>query len=298
MRRGSNDTQCLTTVVEGPNGPTGGGQVIGINLGWDFCAEHEWGIEGLQRTFGISGKPERTRNATDAVVKDLVGADTRTVTKVPAELKFFENIDGYAYLLCSSRFAFRWNEKDATAKHFNEMMRLFPGEKGELAAAWSDNDFGVRMKNDALKLGATVLGQVYGAFQKKDAMIFLAGRGNPFSNPGLHLTIRSRMPEDTLQQMKEADEDYLNLMDAVEKVEAETGLKEKLKTTGKRYFALSPCWAESITSTRDGKLKTAHPIVFWLNPMEQQQNNFGWYTVEQLLEWAEGKGPIPKVKAS
>ncbi|MDO8407687.1 MAG: hypothetical protein Q7S95_00410 [bacterium] len=298
MRRSFKDTKCLTTdIVEGPNGPTGG-QVIGINLGWDFVAEHEWGIEGLQRTFGISGKPERKRDDTGAVVKDLVGADIRTVTKVPAELKFFENLGGYAYMLCSSRFAFRWNEKDATAKHFNEMMRLFPGEKGELAAAWSGGDFGVRMKNDALKLGATVLGQIYEALEKKDAMIFLAGGGNPFSNRGLYLTIRSRVPEDTLQQMKEADEGYLNLMDAVERVEAETGLKEKLKTTGKRYFALSPCWAASITSTKDGEMKTVHPVVFFLNPMEQQQNNFGWYTVEQLLEWAEGKGPIPKVGAS
>ena len=27
---------------------------------------------------------------------------------------------------------------------------------------------------------------------------------------------------------------------------------------------------------------------------DQQNNNFGWYTVEQLKEWAEGKGVIPK----
>jgi len=33
---------------------------------------------------------------------------------------------------------------------------------------------------------------------------------------------------------------------------------------------------------------------YWLNPMEQKIHNYGWFTVEDLLLWAENKGPIPK----
>ncbi len=235
MRRSFTAPRYLTTgIVEDPDFPSSG-QIIGINLAWNFCAEEESGIEGLQRAFGISGKPERTRDADGAIVEDLVGADIRTVTRVPAELKFFENLGGYAYLLCSGHFEFNWSEKDATAKHFNRMMDLYGCAAHELEAAWSGSDFGVRIKNGALKLGATVLGQIYEAFQEKDVMIFLAGNDNLFnSRRELYLTIRSRMPEDTLKQMKEADEDYLNRID----------------------------------------------------------------TIEHLLEWVEGKGPIPKTKAS
>jgi hypothetical protein len=27
--------------------------------------------------------------------------------------------------------------------------------------------------------------------------------------------------------------------------------------------------------------------------MQQDKVNFGWYTVEELEQWIEGKGPIP-----
>jgi len=28
--------------------------------------------------------------------------------------------------------------------------------------------------------------------------------------------------------------------------------------------------------------------------MDQQRNNYGGFTIEELLLWAQGKGPIPK----
>ena len=289
MRRGLRDQMCLTTdIIEGPNGSTGG-QIIGISLGWDFCAEHEWGIQDMQRSFGIPGKPERRKDS-ELVSGDFMGADVRTITKLPAELKFFEDMGGFAYLLYSDYFGYV-KPKDLTAKRFNDMLDL-RDENEEFSTAWSEDDFGVRMKNDIPNLGATVLGQIYEAFQNKDAMIFLGGNNNggPFSNRSLILAIRSRIPENVLKQMKEADEDSLNLMDAVTKAREESRIEEKLKAAGKEYYALSPRWAESIKSTGG----TKYPVVFWLNPMDQSNNNYGYYTVEQLLEWAEGKGPIPK----
>jgi hypothetical protein len=272
-------------IVETTDGRKSGGQVIGINLGWDFCAEHEWGIEKLNLAFGIPGKPERRRGVRGLVSGDLVGADTRTAIKVPNDLKFFENLDGYAYLLFASSFGWM-EESELTAEQFNNMIEARDGE--ELATAWSKKDFGVRMKNDVLNVGTSVLGQIYDAFVQRDAMIFLSGQSNPFGNRGLILAIRSRMPEEVLNQMKEADEDYLNLLDAVEA----TGIEEQLKKADKRYYALSPRWATS-------SVKSRFPVVFLLNPCEQRENNWGWFTVEDLLDWIDGnRGPIPKTKST
>ncbi len=66
----------------------------------------------------------------------------------------------------------------------------------------------------------------------------------------------------------------------------------------KGYYALQPMWASKIKSTKDGEIKTQYPVVFFLNPINQNECNFGWFTVEQLLDWIDGKGPIPKDQAA
>ena len=45
-------------------------QFLGIALGYDYCAEHEWGIKGIKRDFGI---PEPS--------KKKMGVKSRTITK-------------------------------------------------------------------------------------------------------------------------------------------------------------------------------------------------------------------------
>lgn len=290
MRRALQDNGFITADgITGQNGPVGS-NVIGINLGYDYCAEHEWGIQNLCKAFGIPGGPARRRDISSLVQNDLVGADTRTVTRVPTNgLNFFKDLNGYAYLLFNPSFGW-WKVGNLTAERFDQMLDAYKNE--ELVTAWDRVSFGIRVKNDSPDSGAAMLGQIYEAFTKRDVMIFLGGRHNPFANNGLVLAIRSRMPAKALNQMKEADEDYLNLTEAAEK----TGIKENLKAAGRRYFALSPRWVFGIKS-RDGAIKTAHPVIFWLNPMEQDRNNCGWFTVEQLLEWIDGKGPIPKSQA-
>jgi hypothetical protein len=90
--------------------------------------------------------------------------------------------------------------------------------------------------------------------------------------------------------MKQKDEDRINLHEAAKA----TGIEEKvcaaLKSDfgGKPFYALSPSWKN--------KQNTKHKVVFWLNPTDQQKNNYGWFTVEELEQWIEGKGPIPMKK--
>jgi len=279
MRRGSQEVGVITSPVEPKKNGKCDGQVIGLSLGWDCVSEHEWGISNILNAFGVPSEPRR----------GLVGADVRTITKTPDCFRFFDNLNSRAYLMYTD--AFRWENPDVlTAKYFDNILRVRDEE--DLSAAWDSKSFGVRMKNDVLNLGTTVLGQIYEAFTKLDAMIFLGGRAL-FGNRGLVLAIRSRMPDDILQKMKISDEDYFDLMDAAEK----TGVKQKLRTAGKRYYALSPRWTKNTKFTENaenGARQTKCPVVFWLNPEDQRNNNSGWFTFEQLLEWIDNKGPIPK----
>ncbi len=211
MRRGTQDAFITTSPIAEVETGKSGGQIIGVSLGWDFIAEHEHGISGIMRAFGILGKPQR----------GLVGADVHTVTKVSAELRFFDNLDGYAYLMFTDLFGYREPEH-LTAKTFNRMLCLHD-EREEFSTAWSASDFGVRIKNDDIfNIGGSVLGQIYDAFTKLDGMIFLGGKKRPFSNLALVLSIRSRMHADFLERMKATDEDYLRLID----VDENTGVKE------------------------------------------------------------------------
>src|SRR3546814_19195425 len=77
-----------------------------------------------------------------------------------------------------------------------------------------------------------------------------------------------------------------------------TGIKEKIDALPvhygslamKRYFALCPKWTSP--GLIEGRT-TAHPVIFFLNPAQQDKNNHGWYTVEELEQWLDGKGPVP-----
>lgn len=283
MHRASHDTTLISSYPIG-------GQVIGINLGWSFAVEHEWGIRGIVDAFGIPGKPRH----------GLIGADVRTITKVPKGLKLLEFGDAI-YLMYSSTLDPEWNKHsygghEPTVDDLNHWMEIYQNDN-EISAAWSENDFGVRLRkthiDGVIPIHTAILGQIYEALQQKDAMIFLGDRFGAFSNRGLIIAIRSRMPEYVLSQMKDNDENYLKLVDTVTKIERETEIKKKLKAAGKRFFALSPRWADE-----NEKKKTQYDIVYWLTPENQSDNNYGWFTVEQLLEWTKNKGPIPIQKSA
>lgn len=264
------------------------GMLIGINLGYDHVAEHEWGIEDLERAFGM---PERRRgyNLFGDTVSEISGAVCRTITECPEALKFVPYSNGNAYLVYDRYW--RYANRDLSV--FASDLYLHRGDV--MATGWSGQDFGVRIEG---KDGEVILGAIYEAFKRKDAMIFLSGNhGNPFANSGLVLAIRSRMPEEVIDSMYEADHDALDIAQADADIETDTGLKAKLKEAGKRYYALSPSWR---TEHRDekGKMKrTKFRLIYWLNPQGQDENHFGWYTVEDLLRWAKGKGPVPMTEA-
>lgn len=241
-------------------------KLVGFNLGADYCAEHEWGIKGIVREFRID--------------RDKVGIDGRMVTVVPESLVYTDIT--YEKMKCHLLVLVPYYYQEDDLKITKDDLRRWElctyrfEEKG-ITTAWDEKSFAILVTDkykDELK-------ELYEAFINLDVAVGIAP-SEAFKNGGLKFCIKSRLPKETIQSIKDADLDYLALQKAVE----ETGIKKILENAKCRYYALSPRWKD------DGKKE----VIFWLNPMEQDKNNFGWFTVEDLKDWAKGKGKIPMKK--
>ncbi|MDP3995360.1 MAG: hypothetical protein Q8P78_01970 [bacterium] len=204
MRKCAHGAKVFALPITETEGKMSGDQIIGISLGWEFVGKHQQGIAEIFKAFGVPGKPRR----------GLLGADVYTVTRRADGLKFFPNINGCAYLVYISPFL--WSAaQDITAK-LDTLLCVHDADES-FSTAWAKDSFGVRIKNDVSDVGAMVLGQMYDAFTRLDAMIYL-NKGQPRPDiTKLMLTIRSRMPEKALEDMRATHEGYLNIMEAADK---------------------------------------------------------------------------------
>ena len=252
---------------------------LGINLGSDFCSEHEHGLNDLRGLFGIQ---EPTMNAS-MLRPALVGIQRRQIRCVPVELCYRVGSHGEPDILACvqehSQAAFHAGKPWYGAQELSG-----PGVDG-LVATWSNRAFGLAANTPYAK---TCLAELKAAFDKLDVAFWI---GQPpmstLSRGGLQLAIVSRIPKNLLDTLREADEAAAKLLFAAQ----DTGIWERLQKAGKDFFALSPSWARTHPS-----IKTKNPVVFWLNPRDQRDNNAGWFSVEQLDQWTRNRGPIPKNK--
>lgn len=273
------------------------GVLIGINLGADHTAEHEFGIASLKADFGFTGVSHlKFGFGKDKALVDRkrVGVTARTITH-GGENVILGKVGVRTMLIYNGRNGRHYYEQDGkdwfktwtdNELHLSKAYKYgsYESEAQIMAAAWSDRTFGIHVNT---KEGRGYLKELHQAFLDNDIAFLFAGHGTPFSNPGLCLCIASRLPESVDVTLSAADIDTLELAAAKE----DTGIEKVLEDAGCRFFALSPSW---MPTKGNLKKESAHPVMFWLNPREQQSNNHGWYSVEELEQWAEGKGPIPK----
>jgi len=236
------------------------GVTIGIDLGADYCAEHERGINDMRTALGMPSDPLEDGK--------LLGVAGRTMSVYNERSVFFEKKGGYACLAFEPSFF-----GDAPRGWKNRELDNAPQK---LATAWDGKSFAVVVAEPHIPF----LTDLHEAFKKKDVAMWFGNSGNPFQNNGLIVAIASRIPAFARELMLETDEKAVRLRKAVKK----TDIAKILKKAGKEYFALSPKWKDEKESS----------ILFWLNPREQNADNYGWFTLEDLLDWAKGKGKIPK----
>lgn len=261
-------------------------QVIGLNLGADFCAEHEWGIDGIKRGFGMpineNEKPFASWwKAILGIGKPVMGIDKRAITKCPDTLlKGESTIETTDYsdkkrkkqklkvYYLGYKSYFYGEDKHQIFKQ--KLKEIWDGSK-QVWGWWAEDDFMVASTNKE------AIDQLFQAFQNKDVVIMLGG-GHVFKNSGLCLIQKSKISEENKKYLYDNDFESWQLKQAAVK----TGIYERIEKGGKRFFALSPRWKD-----QDKK-----EIVFWLNPQEQQKYSSGWYSVEDLDKWVKDEGPV------
>lgn len=259
-----------------------GAPAYAISLGFDFCAEHESGIKTLQRGFRLDDKAgpglvRRQSNASADHLRDAVWfKDYPKATKtMPAETRLMVD--------------FSPSERSHDAFHSRRNGIANRGSSA-ISTAWSQSGFTIRAFTPEDRAFVEVLHQ---AILAGDLTIG-HGPAEAFGRSPLTLAIPSRMPDELKQKIMDDDIAHENLRAAA----ADTGIAERLETAGIRTYALMPQWTEFFTSVvgREGKPSddTEHPVIFFLNPERQAENNSGWFTVEELDQWIEGAGPILK----
>jgi hypothetical protein len=238
---------------------------VGVHLDANFCAEHEWGIKDLHSLFGITA-PD--------VGNGSLGLGARRIQRIPRSLFFGK--DTNSAILASISTSWHIGK---SYKEIRKRLGLFEHAKRadtKLAGAWDSGDFAVVA---ATLEGIQLLEELYEAISKKDAVILY--RRQVFNiNSGLTIAIASELYEKYNDAWEQADIDQYNLMNAFEA----TGIEEKLRKSNKKYYALSPRWANAEKTE----------LEFWLNPYNQTNNRAGWYSLQDLKEWIHDEGPIPK----
>ena len=251
------------------------GTFCGVSLGYDYTAEHEWGIRGIIREFGLK--------------TDKRGIDGRKIRKGKV---FFAEDDKMCVLTSKEP----WKKKDEyTTKDLlaHEINHFY--EEHDIETAWDENDFCVVTTK---KENHQYIKDLYECFKKKNIAIgFIGGKLPVFENSSLSLFIPDRLPKEVTDTMYQVDKKADDLV-AYEKKIGVRKLKDKVKENysfqGENYYmACSPRWIDYEDPEKREKQKkennTKYDIMFWVN-YSDDDNNYGWYTAEQIIKWLSTPG--------
>jgi hypothetical protein len=262
-------------------------EIIGINLGYSFATEHEMGIGKLRDAFGH----KRDELGFEGYVNTIVPIELHLCDGKPAEKEDYVALIYPSYVSYPSYVKSILNHGyqktdpeyqkavDVTCRNIADRALNLYGDR-EIAGAWSEHDFGVKVRRD----NAQVLENLLDAFNSKKGVLMLGSR-EFLGNSGLTLLDYAKIPEDEKKKARDEHKKAIEERILRKKLEKESGLLELLKDAGKDWLYLGVDRLDE-----DGNPR------WWLNPSDQQNNNAGWYDTEDLRLWAEGKGPVVKSK--
>ena len=165
-------------------------QLIGVSLGYDFCAEHEWGIKGIKREFGVDNSK--------------IGIDGRSITKGSvlykekgdiALLRNGDNFDVTYQKLEEKEF------KDCLPRDLEHMR-----EDKELHTAWAEDNFCVVGPIEVIK-------ELKEAFENQNICFATINDIPAFGGTSLCILIKDRVPQEAIDKMVYVDNQALDTMD-------------------------------------------------------------------------------------
>jgi hypothetical protein len=278
---------------------------IGIALGYDFTAEHEWGIQDLRTLCGI---PEASKKS--------IGVKSRTITKVPP-LVFQETTKKgmkFAILYTGNK----WHTQEENEKYLPGEMKNYVddliwnekwykehpstrSDKDNIITAWDGGSFGVAVMGDK-EVG--YLKELKEEIEKKNLTIAVANlrEANPFAGSSLCLLITDRIPIETRDALYRGDKSYFDREDYEKKIGMKKIIAEKEHNgyKGSKYFcACSPKWIDHDDAEnrekRKKEMNTKYDIHYWVN-YSDDDDNYGYYTVEEIKEWLTGPKKLVEIR--
>ena len=274
MRRATHNVSWMTDET---------GQTVGFSLGYDFCAEHEADVPYLKKLLGVSGGLG-IEGRTMTKQPDLISFGTYERTRAkkpgtrkapPTDLAALLIVGGWRGIHeVGTREAVKNLEVDFWVEPYSD---IYDDQRDTIASSWSEDGFAIHVRGEENVSRLTELAE----HLRQNDIALADPSGMGFANrSGLAVAIASRIPEHTRQKIMSADLAYEKLM----KAKDECGIEEELKEAGKRYYALSPAWADE----QEAELK------FFLNPAQQDKFQAGWYNLDELRQWAKDEGPVLK----
>lgn len=292
------------------------GKFLGIALGYDYCAEHEWGIKEIKQRFGISEGGRKN-----------MGVNARSITKnIPNLIFKKETYKKKKFAILYTGYQY-WREgEDNPIPHYLENYKKdldwrveydkknpseYRDPKDPMMTAWSGSGFAVAVMGEK---ESDWLEELYEAFNNKNVVIAMINHRayNPFAGTSLSLMIKDRLPKEVADMMYSADKEYHDRED-YEKKTGVPKLKEKLRNIKNKngyddnlyghnhgyYIACSPKWIDyNDAENREAKKKeyhTKYDIIYWVN-YSDDDNTHAYFTVEEIKEWLGGKKKLSEIR--
>ena len=247
------------------------GIFVGIDFGIAYCYEHEQGCVDIQNAFGV----DRSR----------IGIEGYQITKYPDEdctlevIKFQDKMQRWVGLYFDTKSS-DFKTKDKIQYY---LPRPLSSNVEEICLAWDSESFGIVVHNSK----QAIIDELMSAIKGED-LVLKMGSGATECDGGFCVLIASRIPQRIKDEMRLNDLDNQKLFEAA----TNTGIAEYLQKHKKNYYSLKPAWIDSGFESEHGRGKTKYKVVFFLNPYEQYKYNCGWFTVEELKDWAKDRGPV------
>lgn len=247
------------------------GRVTGFNCGYDFCAEHEWGVKGIVEAFELNGLARGMEKGLITIIPD----NFFFRVEEPSKRSVVET-EPYAFLMFRN---FYRDAEEMFETQCKNVRKEFKSQytKKDFIVEWGERDFFVAVRGEE---NVKRLSQLHTSFNDKNIVIGMTPAS--FKGTGLTFLHFDRVRQEDLDACIERE----NSEDRLEARVTATGIREKLKAADCRYYALSPRFTDE-----------EKDIEYWLNPMEQDIHNYGWMKLSDLEDWINGIGRVPMKEA-
>jgi len=284
---------------------------IGISLGYDYCSEHEWGIKGIRRQFGIPESSKKNMGVDNRVITatpKAVYLNNESKKEEPIELLFFKKSkkkdNSYAILWVGSSYSEPLDRLPNELKNYKDDLDWNEewGEKNPehkkdfVVTAWDEGSFGVAVKGEKEVKLLECLYEQFKVYNVVISRLNISG-DNPFANASLSLLIKDRIPQEGLDSWYAADKELYDREDYEKKI----GMKKIIEKHGNKngyneenhFLACSPKWIDYEDKENREKIKkefnTKYDINYWINYSDDDDTH-GYFSVEEIKKWLTTKG--------